>query len=188
MTVRQLYDKYAQECYDYSSGNGFWEERKTRNKSEMIMLMINELSECQEAHRSGKHNPEFITFEEQRLSDYYNDKNIYAEWYKDQIKGCTGEELADVVIRIFDYVVGWEYSFVEELFPEFHWGMISDNFSEGLFSITINIIVSSQDNVWQVPVFMLMKFAEKWGIDLQWHIEHKQKFNRTREYKHGKKY
>lgn len=54
ISPKQLYDKYAQESYSNSYDHGFWENKADRNKPEMVMLMINELSECQEAHRTGK--------------------------------------------------------------------------------------------------------------------------------------
>lgn len=113
----------------------------------------------------------------------------YQDWYKAVVKGTTGEELADVIIRIFDYVVGWNLPFEEGEFDDTMFlEMFPENFSEGLFEATQGITDSFYENIWEVPVFFIMKFAEYHNIDLEWHIEHKQKYNRTRPYLHGKKY
>lgn len=179
-----LYERFAKESYVNSRDHGFWENKEQRNKAEMVMLMIGELAECQEAHRSGKHNPKFLAFEETIIPEFQDDPFYFAIWYKDQVKGCTGEELADVVIRVYDFVVGWEIDYKESRYHP----STSGNFSEDLLKIDKMITASSTYGNWNNVIPSIEQFAEDWEIDLPYHIEMKQRYNRTRPHLHGKLY
>lgn len=76
--------EYMIKAHKTASANGFWDS--PRNKAEMIALMHSELSECLEGLRNGDppsdHIPHFSTVE---------------------------EEMADVLIRIFDFCAGFHY-------------------------------------------------------------------------------
>ena len=177
ITAKYLYDTYAQESFDNSRDHGFWDDKENRNKDEMVMLMINELSECQEALRSNNHmiaKPEY-----DEIKDYPFD-----QWYKNNIKGCTGEELADVCIRIFDFIIGWDTDF---LGGDYYYTP-SGNFSADLLKLVK--LINSNDNYengrWAFALSAIVQFANDWNIDLDYHIRNKQRYNRTRPYKHGK--
>lgn len=72
-------------AYENSKKHGFWNEEK--NFGEVIALMHSELSEAFEKHRNGK-----------------KIKEIY---YEQGEKPCgIPSELADVVIRVFDFCGG----------------------------------------------------------------------------------
>jgi len=184
MTAQYLFDTYAQESFDNSRDHGFWEDKENRNKDEMVMLMINELSECQEAYRSSKHHLDYLSFEDRIKPEYHNDPSTFASWYKDNVKGCTGEELADIVIRIFDYMVGWKIKYIGlRYFYE-----SSKNFSSDLLRL-VKLIFSAgeyENGCWDYSLSAIVQFADDWNIDLEYHIKNKQRYNRTRPYKHNK--
>jgi len=69
-------NEYVKNCHKIAKLKGFWD--KDRNDGEMIALMHSELSECLEALRENN----------------WNDK------------GNVSEELADCLIRIFDFCGG----------------------------------------------------------------------------------
>lgn len=72
-------------AYENSKNHGFWEEEK--NFGEVIALMHSELSEAFEEYRNGK--------------------KINETYYEQGEKPCgIPSELADVVIRVFDFCGG----------------------------------------------------------------------------------
>lgn len=118
---------------------GFWD--KERNKGEMLMLVVSELSEALEADRKdryAKHNMEgydtkAILNGEITSEDNEHPDSFWKRCFIGTVKDTFEDELADAVIRLFDIC-------------------------EGL------------------------------GIDLEYHIQAKMKFNAMREKMHGKKY
>ncbi len=102
-----------------------------RNLSELLMLIVSELGEAQEALRqNNRQSVEYIYKEDKNLNPQFVKKEINKkEWKKDTFE----DELCDAVIRICD-------------------------------------------------------LAESEGIDLEWQIKQKLKYNKTRPQLHGKKF
>ena len=109
----------------------------------MLMLIVSEVAEAMEADRENKYyDPEIRYRKGKDLTvngakwafDIVDSKDeAWLNWFKTELKGTFQDELADIVIRVFD-------------------------------------------------------LAYSKGIDLQWHIEQKMRYNTTRPHMHGKKY
>lgn len=125
MNIKEI----QREIHQVNVEKGFWEDRK--NVGEVLMLIVSELGEALEAHRSGK------SADYQSFAQFTETQNAtgeeYAELFRDYMKDTFEDEIADTVIRIFD-------------------------------------------------------MCEGFGIDLEAHIVAKLEYNKTRPYKHGKKY
>lgn len=80
-----------------NKARGFWDEE--RNVGEMLMLVVTELSEALEAHRSGK-----ICTEGDKVAFLESEDMIQA--FKGNIKDTFEDELADAIIRILDICGG----------------------------------------------------------------------------------
>ena len=124
MNIKEI----QKEIHKVNVEKGFWEDRK--NVGEVLMLIVSELGEALEAHRSSR----------KALVELFDAKSIdrteaadYQADFEQCIKDTFEDEIADTVIRILD-------------------------------------------------------MCEGFGIDLERHIELKLEYNRTRPYKHGKKY
>jgi NTP pyrophosphatase (non-canonical NTP hydrolase) len=109
---------------------GFWD--KERNVGEVLMLVVSELGEALEAHRSPGAAP-FIVTQEDKANALAMEDGEYVEWYRVAIKGSFEEEIADAIIRLLDLSAGR-------------------------------------------------------GIDIEWEVKAKMKYNATRERMHGKKF
>lgn len=203
MTAKECYDKYAHESYQNSFDHGFWEGGETRSKGEMVKLMISETSECQEADRKGDvYNPttHMKVSRERDIHGYFAqwawevveaNPEAWENWFRSEVKDTTGDKLADVAIRIMDYVEGWRCHFFEREYRKPSMG----NFSHDLLRIDWYILLAFEQKEdlhpgkdWGYALAAVCKFAEVWNIDLDWHIEQKQRYNRSRPYRHSKKY
>lgn len=68
-------------------------------------------------------------------------------------------------------------------------------FTHDLFKGSSHTIIAFEENIKDTfedeiadTVIRLFDLAEGFGIDLEWHIRSKMNYNKTRPYKHGKKY
>lgn len=193
-----LFDKYAQESYRNSFDHGFWEEKETLNKGEMVMLIVSELGECQEANRKNK-RADYLYKEPDRWMISQNrpisvdplDLVVFKEWFLACVKDTEGDELADVAIRIMNYLIGWNIPYNPREYRKVSLG----NFSHDLLRLNWYIMLAFEEKTelhpgkdWGYALAAVEQFAKDWNIDLDWHIEQKQRFNRTRPYKHLKAY
>lgn len=84
------------EIHENAINKGFW--NKEHNFCEDIMLIVTELSECVEAHRTN----DFAKIEE-----FENGTEDYKTEFEKNIKDTVEDELADAFIRILDTAEGW---------------------------------------------------------------------------------
>lgn len=87
--------RLQEQCYQASADRGFWDQGRYRNKGEMIALMHSELSEMLEAVRKpgqDTHCPNY---------------------------SAEAVELADLLIRAFDYAGGWGLPLAAALLAKF---------------------------------------------------------------------
>jgi len=94
MTISELVEK----AYANAKEKGFHD--KEQSVGEILMLIVSELSEALEAHRSGKvlSNLEFTQINGVIVEDIFSSNNSFEKYIKDTFE----DELADVVIRVAD--------------------------------------------------------------------------------------
>lgn len=124
MNIKEI----QKEIHQVNVEKGFWEDRK--NVGEVLMLIVSELGEALDAHRSGK-SADVDGFNARGIDR--TDTEDFQSDFQQCIKDTFEDEIADTVIRILD-------------------------------------------------------MCEGFGIDLETHIRLKLEYNKTRPYKHGKKY
>lgn len=162
----------SKEHHEAMVSKGFWDEP---NLLEKKMLIISELGEAIEAHRKGNFctlddaGKEELRFElEDNVGDFEAD---FVRWVKDTYE----DELADSVLRIWDYmeyieyVPKWNFEYIE----------LEENVGANLYKITEAVCNEEFDSA-------LLALREMCKLD--WHIEMKMAFNKTRPHRHGKKY
>ena len=101
-------EKLIKESHQMAKDKGFWEEE--RNKPEMLMLIVSEVSEALEALRKNYQCDPFKAVELYRdIEDGRLDPGLVAAWkkgFESNIKSSFEDELADVAIRLFDLCGG----------------------------------------------------------------------------------
>lgn len=189
--------QYAAECTKISADHGFWENKTDRNKGEMVTLMVSELMEAVEAHRKGKKCVNLGDGTIQILSNL-KPENIrpgmealftpVMELFKNVVKDTIEDEMADCVIRILDYVHGWD---LHEDFSEYR-KVSTGNFAHDILRINWYLILAFHGihpgKTFMYALAAIEEFCKWWDIDLENHVKWKMNYNRSRPYKHGKKY
>lgn len=87
----------AQRCHETAKAKGFWE---SDNVGEKLMLIVSEVSEACEADRKtddAMHSRVLANF-----VSGHSDDAVFIELFEGLVKDTFADELADVVIRVFD--------------------------------------------------------------------------------------
>lgn len=171
---------------------GFWEEGLNRNKGELVMLMITELSEAVEAHRKDRFAKLGTSCIDLLDGHIETDQNYWSGTFSTKVKDSVEDEIADAVIRILDYCGGFSLPLIERDYRK----ESTRNFSHDVLRLTKYCIDAYHEDVeeisvgrdWGYVLAAIIKFCEWYNIDILKHVEWKLKYNATRPFKHGKKY
>ena len=180
MIDNEKLQKLAKEIYEIAVAHGWHEDTKPNGL--WMALIVSEVAEAIEADRKNKHaDASFFLRRPLRID------SAFKVCYENYIKGSIEEELADVVIRLLDYInmrwgdkYDWWYnpsSFrIPDDFPVAAWKLVKEHLNEGSMNV--------RDSIQYV-----LEWAEKLNIDIEQHIKWKMRYNSLRSYKHGgKKY
>ncbi len=90
---------------------GFWDTE--RNVSEMLMLVVSELAEAQEALRKNQYAEKAVAdglMHDIQLQytdeEFQMNRGIWKSLFEEKIKSTFEDEIADVAIRLFDLCGG----------------------------------------------------------------------------------
>lgn len=181
------YNNLKIQAHENACRKGFWES--SHSQEHCIMLVITEISEAVEADRKGER------FNEYNSSDYklyqFGEKHgDIKSAYEAYIKGSIEDELADAAIRLLDLAGHLEIDF-DYLSPcRYYRAFNRFPFTENAFTFIKGLMrdqYSIEKRV-QSALEYLRMWSEQLGIDLEWFIIEKMKYNETREVMHGKNY
>jgi NTP pyrophosphatase (non-canonical NTP hydrolase) len=181
--------KWAKQIYEIACAHGWHEESKPDGL--WMALVLSEVAEAIEADRKDRRVTEkqLESFIAITTSDenYKATDLIFKASFENFIKGTLEEELADVVIRLLDYInMRWENNYDWDYSPsDFD---IPDSFPVAAWKLVKNILERGSMNV-RDSIQYVLEWSEKLGINISQFIEWKMKYNSLRSYKHGgKKY
>ena len=170
-------------AYEIACEHG-WHEAEQSDET-LLMLVITEISEAVNADRRNLH-ADVEAFKK------YEDSVDFKENFERQIKNTVEDELSDVVIRCLSMAgsrnldLSMAHDMMECLdelkpnitFPEVCYRIASLTTAEIALVSKISSVLA-----------VVLKYCECKGIDIEWFIEQKMKYNALRPYKHGgKKY
>lgn len=186
MIDNEKLQKLAKEIYEIAVAHG-WHEDTKPNRLYMA-LVVSEVAEAIEADRKNKH-AQMAMFEanKDRPQPKGSEKEHWKFCFETFIKNSIEDELADIVIRLLDYInmrwgdkYEWWYNpsnfRIPDDFPVAAWKLVKEHLNEGSMNV--------RDSIQYV-----IEWADKLNIDLEEHIKWKMRYNSLRFYKHGgKKY
>lgn len=201
---RKVIEDFIRRAYDTACGHGFHDVELS--DQHMLMLVIGEIGEMVEADRKSRRADvaSFKALEEIRIGSDAEYAEYVNKCFVEHIKDTLEDELADVCIRIFDFcglrkitpamsskgVFG-----MQDEFKRIFGGM---TICKQCFSLSCLVCdVGRYGEKWgkdrmerEIGAILsfCFEFARFHGIDLEWHIEQKMRYNESRPPKHGKKY
>jgi NTP pyrophosphatase (non-canonical NTP hydrolase) len=175
-------------CYNAAKAKGFWDTK--RNMPEAFALILSELNEALDAHRKGK----FADLEHYKTVVSTN-KDFSDNNFKCYIKDTLQDELADVLIRCFDFCGGFNFQLNENFIL---WGsndiIFKNTNNIGEKILRINYISTkyyyevSETLAIASIIDYVMYLCKELNIDIEKHIELKLQYNATRGIRHGANY
>jgi NTP pyrophosphatase (non-canonical NTP hydrolase) len=165
---------------------GFWRERKSNEHC--LMLIVTEVAEMVESDREEMFTDKY-KFNEWMLSKNpmeHTFKNAFENW----IKNTLEDEFADVAIRLADLAGALGIDFDKMQPCRYYRAFDRFGFTENAFALVKGL---SKDRIAiEKRIQFGLDYIENWakhlGVNLDWHIEQKMKYNQGREAMHGKKY
>lgn len=179
-------------AHDTARSKGFW--GKDRDSAELLMLIIGELGEAQEAHRKGLFS-DWAGFDGSSLE--------FLEAFELHIKDTFEDELGDVCLRILDLMgaMAWSVDIVKVdmglwslgkrlLFVADHVirvsRLIPGRLGRAVFDIS-GEFVDARDNL-NKALSGVVAIADIYDVDLLRGVRMKLKYNDKRPRLHGKRY
>lgn len=178
-------NKLRDEAYETAKAHGWHDEEYS--DEHWLMLIITEIAEAVQADRKGRyaHKELFDTDEK--------DENVWAFNFESYIKNRVEDELADIVIRCLDlwglrnlntyinsdYITTSIINLIESnpLFPEIAYKICD---------LITNEILDIPERIGCIITIVFL-YCEKKGIDIEWFIKQKMKYNKLRPFRHGNK-
>lgn len=180
-------------CHQAAKAKGFW--GVTPNRSQMLMLVVSELSEALEADRKHRRadlrDYEIFAASDPKLPSEFRQR-VQVTSFLENVKDTVEDELADAYIRLCDFVGGFGLD-AEEVAGEHETLDCPDNFGEALLGITaivcmVDYELDGSERTVGMALAHIEALCEKMDIDLPTHIDLKLAYNATRPAKHGKAY
>lgn len=187
------FNELIEKAHTQAKEMGWWDE--PRNIGELLMLIVSECGEALEAHRSGK-RANLAAFDTANTGKAYiaefkgtgSGESSYTSIpsevfaFRQHIKDTFEDELADIVIRIADYV-GHMGGVID---PTLKSEQTPQNVGEALYHVSRAVVSDQLLLSWAIT--RCFELAAMHNIDLWRHIELKLAYNLTRGHKHGKAY
>jgi hypothetical protein len=109
LSDKKLYiDELKDTIHNANAEKGFWPENKEeRNKSEVLMLIVSEAAEAQEALRDN-HFTNISNEEKLRMFELFDlDKEEFKKEFENKVKNSFEDETIDVLVRTLDAIGGF---------------------------------------------------------------------------------
>lgn len=177
------FEKLKQEAFETAKAHG-WHDEELSDET-YLMLIITEIAEAVQADRKDRHTD--VDLFKALLETYADDDALWKYEFETHVKNSVEDELADIIIRCLDlaalrgigldrvpsYVTSYciDKSIAKRDFPTF------------AYFLTFKAVNGDVTDV----LARVIAYCKLKGIDIEFFIEQKMKYNKLRPYKHGNK-
>lgn len=188
-------NKLAKEAYETAREHGWHDEEHSDEHG--LMLIVTEIAEAVQADRKDRHADvakfkewqayyvSFLPSEETRTIRFKEDFEAY-------IKNTVEDELADVVIRCLDLagLRGIDLTHALDCMDELSATTFDEwTFTETAYDMCFPVVTGNIKPAVLYTIEYVFHYCKAKGIDIEWFITQKMKYNKLRPYHHGgKKY
>lgn len=181
------FEKLKQEAFATAKAHG-WHDKDLSDET-YLMLIITEIAEAVQADRKYFHANTGVI---KALMPYNSNEsdskfiNIFSLFIKNSVE----DELADIVIRCLDLagLIGCDFLNVKTLLDR---GMnkVKETFPEFMYRICQSLTDERETLHSRLDycIACIIGYCKQKGIDIEWFITQKMKYNQLRKYKHGNK-
>lgn len=189
------YNELSQQAHDNAVSKGFWE--KELSEAHWLALVVSEICEAIEADRKGKYadvlayinkTPD-VSFDNLNESGTVTEAGIQLR-FESMIKDTVPDELADAMIRLLDYAGHLQIDFTRLPPCKYYRVFRRFTFTENAFGLIKGL--TKEYICIEKRIQFALDYLQAWsgwlGVDIEFHVTEKMKYNQGREELHGKKY
>ena len=180
--------KLSQEAYATAKAHG-WHDTEQPDET-LLMLIITEIAEAVQADRANRH-ADYNQFngDMEYFADNADD-DLFAMLFEKYIKNSLEDELADVIIRCLDLAAlrGISLQYVDEFLAN-GVNAIIDSFPIVMYHLCEELTLYKEClcEKLNVVIAIIIAYCQQKGIEIEWFVEQKMRYNKLREYRHGNK-
>ena len=189
-------NELSRAAHENAVKHGWWEDVKSNEH--YLMLALTEIAEMVEADRKGnsaiinhiRKQGNLAAAKKIRLIDHVDNAPDFNAAFVEMVKNTIEDEMADVVIRLLDLAghLGMDFDKMSEM--RYHRAFDRFSFTENAFALTKGLC---RDNInlfkrIQFGIHFVSGWARCQGVNLEWHVRAKMRYNATRPFKHNKAY
>lgn len=196
--TKALVKELVERSFNTSSSHGFHDEE--HSDEHYMMLVVSEIGEMVEADRKNRH-AQYSAIEYCDKHPDEIDQKSWCTYFERDVKDTFEDELADVVIRLFDYLgtintlpYMLEDGFVdmskefEELFGKYSTCEHCYALTNLVMAIARNTNNNDKAEAVGAALSMAYELSKRMGFNLLQHVLLKMQYNEHRAPKHGKRY
>lgn len=189
-------NELSQAIHDNAVNHGFWADKPSTEHC--LMLVVTEIAEMVEADRAGniavinhiRKQNNLAAAQKVRMIDEVEAAPDFNATFAEMVKNTVEDEMADVVIRLLDLAGSLGIDFDKFSPNKYHRAFDKFTFTENAFALTKGL-TRENINIFkriQFGIHYVSGWAKCQGVNLEWHVRAKMRFNASRPIKHGKAY
>ena len=183
------YNEFSRKAHQIAVNHGFWD--KNVSNEHCLMLTCTEIAEIIEADRKNR-RAQLAMFNREKATPQPSGmaENHWRFCFEQFIKDTIEDEFADTFIRLCDLAGELKIDFDKMNPCRYHRAFERFTMTENAFGLIKGLSkgqIAVEKRI-QFGLDYLVGWAKCNGINLEWHVKQKMRFNQGRPERHGKKY